>query len=84
MKCPECQKSGLKSRVTNEGSSSTLMYCAPFYDEEGRYHNHDSNIITTLYLCSNGHYWNEKSKRSCWCGWPNKEEADKAITGKNS
>lgn len=74
MICPECQKEGKKSMVYPGVSSTTLMYCAPFYDEKGEFHNHDSNITTTPYSCSNGHEWTEKSSGSCWCGWPHKKE----------
>ncbi len=38
MICEECKKQGLKSRVTPGHGSSTAMYCAPFYDEDGKYH----------------------------------------------
>jgi hypothetical protein len=74
MKCPECVKEGKRSQVMPSGSSSTLMYCQPFYDEDGNYHNHDCNVTTTLYRCTEGHEWTEDTTGSCWCGWPKRSE----------
>ena len=74
MICPECKKQGLKSFVYPGMIMTTCMYYTPFYDEEGKYHHHDSNITTTHFSCSNGHNWSEKSGGSCWCGWAAKVE----------
>lgn len=74
MKCPECQKEGKKSTVCVRFGETTLMYCSPFYDEEGNYHYHDINDTTTFYECSRKHAWSEISTGSCWCGWPNKKK----------
>ena len=63
--CPECKASGLKSRVTPHGGSRTLMRCSPYYDEDGVYHHHDTNITTSSYSCSNGHEWTTKSRGKC-------------------
>jgi len=65
MKCPVCEKENLKSRVYPGVSMRTLMYCTPYYDEDGNYHSHDSNTTTTNYSCSNGHQWSESSKGVC-------------------
>jgi len=70
MKCKECEAQGEVSRVYPGQATVTAMYCAPFYDEEGRLHSHDSNIHTTSYHCNKGHKWTVKSKGKCWCGWP--------------
>lgn len=70
MKCEICVAHGLKSIVNVGISTSTAMWCPPFYDEEGRFHDHDMNTTTTQYSCSNGHEWAEASKPTCWCGWP--------------
>lgn len=67
MICSECLKLGLKSRVYVGRGTTTLIYSAPFYDEDGKYHNHNPNINTTEYSCSNGHKWVEHSKSHCWC-----------------
>ncbi len=69
MKCPKCQKEGKESKVFPHGSSTTLMHSQPFYDEKGKYHDHDPNITTSQYSCSNGHRWTEKNNSICWCGW---------------
>ena len=70
MKCKECIDEGKKSKVFPGGSSCTLMYCAPFYDEDGNYHHHDSNTTTTDYSCSNGHRWVVSSQGQCGsCDW---------------
>ena len=53
--CPECQQAGQTSKLFPQGSSATLLYCPPFYDESGQYHHHDSNRTTTHFHCSNGH-----------------------------
>lgn len=80
MICPECKKQGLKSKVYPGSSTRTLMYCPPFYDEEGRYHHHDSNITATEYSCSRGHKWTEETTGSCWCGWPEEtKKIDKTL-----
>lgn len=65
MKCPVCVEKGLKSNVYVGMSTSTLMYCTPYYDEDGKYHNHDSNTHTTNYSCSHGHTWAESNNGSC-------------------
>ena len=69
MICPKCKEQELKSGVFPGISTRTLVYCAPFYDESGNYHIHDSNITTTGYRCTNGHEWSDKSMGRCWCGW---------------
>ena len=55
--CPVCQEKGLKSRVYVGLTLGTLMYCQPYYDEEGNYHHEDPNTYTTSYSCSKGHEW---------------------------
>ncbi len=74
MICKECKKKGLKSKIYPGVGSRTLLYCPPFYDEEGKLHDHDANTTTTDYFCSNGHKWSEKTTGSCWCGWSGKEK----------
>ena len=68
MICPQCKKKGEKSKVYPGMGTSTLMHCPPFYDEDGKYHHHDSNRHTQEYSCSNGHKWAEENHGSCWCG----------------
>lgn len=76
MICPQCRDAGEKSCVTEGPSMRTLMYCPPFFDEEGKRHTHDSNTSRTDYSCSRGHRWTETSKGSCWCGWPTEHKGD--------
>jgi hypothetical protein len=66
--CPVCKKKGLKSKVYGGTGSVTLMYCAPFYDEDGNYHSHDGNTSTSEWKCSQGHAWTTRESGSCWCG----------------
>lgn len=72
MRCPKCVEAGLKSRVFVGAVEMTTMWCQPFYDEDGKYHHHDSGTRSQRYSCSNGHHWCEQSRPSCWCGWPEK------------
>lgn len=69
MKCPECVKQNKNSCVYPGLSTTTAMYYYPYYDEKGNYHNHDGNITTTDYSCSNEHNFKIKILGSCWCGW---------------
>lgn len=76
MICIRCKEEGLKSKVFENGPGQmTLAYCPPFYDEDGKYHNHDSNHHTNNFLCSNGHLFVTKMTGSCWCGW-NKDKVN--------
>lgn len=59
MFCKQCQKEGKTSRVFMSAGCITAMYCAPFFDEQGKYHHHDSNTSTQEYTCSNGHKWTD-------------------------
>ena len=71
MKCPECQRQGLTSRVYPGMSCTTLMCDMSYYDENGDFHAHNPNKTTTDYRCSNGHTWTEVTPPiECWCGWP--------------
>ncbi len=75
-RCPFCNDEGLKSTVNLPGSSvSTAMMPHRFYDEDGRFHHHGGNTITSEYRCSQGHRWLESSKGGCkTCG-----DEDKVI-----
>ena len=62
--CPECQRQGLKSTVSVLGSSRTLAYAAPYYNEDGNYvQPPDPNTTTTEYECSRGHRFCTKNGR---------------------
>jgi hypothetical protein len=72
MICQECKAAGQKSTVTPLGGSTTAMYCAPYYDEDGKYHHHDANVVTESFSCSNGHKWVSQKYNKCpGCDWPN-------------
>jgi hypothetical protein len=73
MICSECAKAGMKSRVYPGLMTTTALHYDPFYDEEGQLHQHDPNVSTIAYRCSNGHSWEHRSVPCCWCGWPKKE-----------
>lgn len=72
MICPQCREENKKSFVYSNGSTRTLLCANEFYDEEGIWHIHDSNITTSHYSCSNGHTFDKKTQGKCPCGWPNK------------
>ncbi len=63
--CPKCSGEDKKSRITCGQVSVTLMGSAPYYDEEGEYHDHDPNRRTAHFACSGGHEWVECSKQAC-------------------
>lgn len=72
MKCSVCVSEGKKSTIRGGITRTSAAYCAPFYDEDGKYHHHDRNRRTAHYTCSNGHSWSEVSINECWCGWGKK------------
>lgn len=76
MKCPVCAEAGERSKVFVLGSSSTMMACPPYYDEDGQYHTHNTNRVATQFRCSNRHMWTQHVPNTCACGW--KQEIDTA------
>ena len=73
--CPKCKELGMKSMVTGGGGARTMMYCAPYYDEDGNYHNHDRNSTGYSYRCSNGHVFCISKYMACpTCGWKVSED----------
>lgn len=73
MICKTCHEGGKKNIIFEEGSQITLIGIKHFHDNIGRRHFHGLNKTTTRYRCSEGHSWLNTYKKSCWCGWPNKE-----------
>lgn len=72
MKCSECVEAGTPSKVYVGASTTTCMSGESFYDEDGKYHKHNPNRMTTGYRCSNGHRWSENQWARCLqtdCGW---------------
>jgi hypothetical protein len=69
IKCPICSEEGEKSRLTAVGGRSTNLEWEKFFDEEGKYHQHDPNTVIHLFKCSNGHEIEVLSKTGCGaCG----------------
>jgi hypothetical protein len=65
MICKECEKAGVESYTYIGPSYTTCMGGQQYYDGKGNFHNHDPNIHTTSYYCSNGHSWEYKEKVEC-------------------
>lgn len=66
MKCFACEKQDLKSVVVAANPVKLLTgKVIQFYDEEGRYHYHDTSEYLKKYKCSNGHEFEEKSYHGC-------------------
>lgn len=69
MKCPECIKQGLRSRVkpdlTPKIRHAVYIIVKTYWDEDGVYHSHDPEITTTHYLCSNGHEFSKTRQNPC-------------------
>ena len=65
MICPVCKEQGKESFVYPGMGSTTLMYCQPYYDKKGVYHDHDSNTRSYSYSCSNRHSWGTISTGQC-------------------
>lgn len=70
IRCKKCAEEGEKSSVYPGLATSTLLFSAPYYDEDGRLHDHDYNTHTRSFSCSRGHSWEESEKgRPCpTCG----------------
>ncbi len=73
MKCQRCVQEGLTSKVYSpNGGSMTHMRTSKYYDEEGLYHNHNSNRITKTYYCDKQHRWEQTLRIECpvkECNW---------------
>lgn len=62
MQCPFCKEIGQRSRVFEDGpSSSTLVYAGREWDEDGNEVTRDPNVTTTPYRCDHGHHWCQRS-----------------------
>lgn len=70
MICPKCKELNQKSTIYIGGSYCTSMYCPPYFDEDGKYHNHDLNSSVSNYTCSNGHRLKVQHGNKCLsCGF---------------
>lgn len=83
MKCPRCEKEGLKSYYyLSSGGGSTCAGWIPFFDEDGKYHSHDPNTTQSESHCSNGHKFIHKYMSKCCEEYPGKDETID-VTGDN-
>lgn len=69
MKCIICSNSNKKSKCFVLAEETVKAQSNKFYDEIGRYHEHNSNVTFIHYRCSNGHSFKNKQINRCWCGW---------------
>ncbi len=80
MRCPTCEKNGVRSKVFMEPGSMTAAYYPPYYDEDGKLHQHDANTGTQTFNCSQGHRWtNRVGPKPCWCGWPESVQSPASV-----
>ena len=74
MRCPECEKAGVKSVVYvgldfREMPSVDVPLVDRFYDVDDKYHEHNLFMTVQHLNCSMGHRWKARVPGSCWCGW---------------
>jgi hypothetical protein len=68
--CPFCP-SNIPSAVLEGASQTSTMVVQPAYDHTGKYHTHNTNIVTEAYSCTRGHAWRVQSTLGCRnCDWP--------------
>jgi hypothetical protein len=69
MKCPICVSVGQTSKFYwDSGGYGTSMCGDSYYDEDGKYHNHDPNVEKRSCRCSRGHEFLVAVRHKCWCG----------------
>jgi hypothetical protein len=74
VKCEKCVAEGKTSQLFSRGAAKTLMGHTPYHDENGKYHDHDPNYISSLYECSNRHLFVLRRKQPCGsCYYPNEQ-----------
>lgn len=65
-KCPLCVEEGERSRLyPGPGMTTAGAVPEPYYDENGRYHNHDPNHTTRSFRCSREHRFTASLVHSC-------------------
>lgn len=57
MRCPDCEESGFRHCVTEEGKTEPFVMRRAYWDEDNKYHPAVLSKETELYFCSNGHHW---------------------------
>jgi hypothetical protein len=67
MKCPECVKSGQRSKFYTDGMgySTAMGGSQSYYDEDGAEHYHDVNTHSSSWWCSNGHRFDRSGCPEC-------------------
>lgn len=69
-RCSCCKVVGLRSRVEVGMCQTTAMAWTPYYNDDGRLHDHDPNITECEWRCCNGHRGLLLDRKTpCWCGW---------------
>jgi len=70
-KCPACGSLALTAGVR----STTDVYYPPFSDDEGRWHEHDANLVRQSHTCRKcgEEFLVDVPPRRCWCGYPTEE-----------
>jgi hypothetical protein len=63
--CPICQRLDKKSQVKAGPGSTTLIGYTPYWDEGGRFHDHDPNLRSTVYHCTLGHGFEIRTQTPC-------------------
>lgn len=68
--CPKCVEEKLTSKVYYDGTSGTgIAPPRPYWDEEGRYHEHNPNVYKHAFRCSRQHFWMQEERLPCpTCG----------------
>jgi len=65
-KCPKCVEQGKRSKLYGgDGGTRTLMSFTVYHDEDGQYHSHDPNRLTSGYQCSEGHRFSVTYSSAC-------------------
>ncbi len=71
MKCPQCVKDDLRSKMFPGRLNYSVMggTVQQYYDEDGEWHSHDVNAYDSYCHCSQGHKWINTIYNECSCGW---------------
>jgi hypothetical protein len=72
MKCPECVRLNLTSRLAVHKAEGKKETVAVFYDEDGKKHVHAPTIRRTIFSCSNKHAYVTMTVEACpqrCCSW---------------
>ena len=67
MKCPECERTGQRSKLymPTMWSSTAMGGSQSYYDEDGELHYHEVNIRSGRAHCSNGHEHSVTASTKC-------------------